>query len=93
MSPALSATWPRAKRRLDNPQERPCSFGLEDLSGRFSRVLRAPGPSQTRFGAVAQLGERVNGIHEVRGSIPLGSTNVPQSLKMPFLRRGTSEGQ
>ena len=26
-------------------------------------------------GAVAQLGERVNGIHEVSGSIPLGSTN------------------
>ena len=25
-------------------------------------------------GAVAQLGERMNGIHEVRGSIPLGST-------------------
>ena len=27
------------------------------------------------IGAVAQLGERVNGIHEVSGSIPLGSTN------------------
>ncbi len=27
-------------------------------------------------GPVAQLGERVNGIHEVRGSNPLGSTNV-----------------
>ena len=26
-------------------------------------------------GAVAQLGERLNGIQEVRGSIPLGSTN------------------
>jgi hypothetical protein len=26
------------------------------------------------FGAVAQLGERCNGIAEVRGSIPLGST-------------------
>ena len=26
------------------------------------------------FGAVAQLGERYNGIVEVRGSIPLGST-------------------
>ena len=25
-------------------------------------------------GAVAQLGERVNGIHEVRGPIPLSST-------------------
>ncbi len=26
------------------------------------------------YGAVAQLGERVNGIHEVSGSIPLSST-------------------
>jgi hypothetical protein len=28
-------------------------------------------------GGVAQLGERVNGIHEVRGSIPLASTVGP----------------
>ncbi len=27
-------------------------------------------------GAVAQLGERMNGIHEVVGSIPIGSTNI-----------------
>jgi hypothetical protein len=27
-----------------------------------------------KFGAVAQMGERLNGIQEVRGSIPLGST-------------------
>ncbi len=27
-----------------------------------------------KFGALAQLGERYNGIVEVRGSIPLGST-------------------
>ena len=26
-------------------------------------------------GAIAQLGERLNGIQEVSGSIPLGSTN------------------
>ena len=26
-------------------------------------------------GAIAQLGERLNGIQEVRGSTPLGSTN------------------
>jgi hypothetical protein len=31
-------------------------------------------------GAVAQLGERVNGIHEVSGSIPLGSTNEIKDL-------------
>ena len=29
------------------------------------------------YGAVAQLGERYNGIVEVRGSIPLGSTIPP----------------
>jgi hypothetical protein len=28
-----------------------------------------------RFGAIAQLGERFNGIEEVVGSIPSGSTN------------------
>ena len=28
-------------------------------------------------GAVAQLGERLNGIQEVDGSIPFGSTNFP----------------
>ena len=34
-------------------------------------------------GAVAQLGERYNGIVEVRGSIPLGSTIVPDAGPMP----------
>jgi hypothetical protein len=28
------------------------------------------------IGAIAQMGERVNGIHEVGGSIPPGSTNL-----------------
>ncbi len=32
------------------------------------------GKKRALFGAVAQLGERVNGIHEVSGSIPLSST-------------------
>jgi hypothetical protein len=31
-------------------------------------------------GAVAQLGERLNGIQEVRGSIPLGSTKEINDL-------------
>ena len=30
---------------------------------------------QNYYGVVAQLGERLNGIQEVRGSIPLSSTN------------------
>ncbi len=36
----------------------------------YSFVMRAA----ARSGAIAQLGERVNGIHEVGGSIPPGST-------------------
>ncbi len=38
------------------------------------------------MGAVAQLGERLNGIQEVRGSIPLGSTSdCPQAADKPSL--------
>src|SRR5579885_1449504 len=39
-----------------------------------------PAAPRTRFGAIAQLGERYNGIVEVRGSIPLGSTNRDKGL-------------
>ena len=46
--------------------------------------VRLPGGSQISVtncsGAIAQLGERLNGIQEVSGSIPLGSTN----FKMMF---------
>ena len=37
----------------------------------------------TIVGAVAQLGERLNGIQEVVGSIPIGSTNPVPSLPIP----------
>ena len=33
-----------------------------------------------KIGAIAQLGERVNGIHEVSGSIPLSSTILLQKV-------------
>ena len=34
------------------------------------------------FGAIAQLGERLHGMQEVSGSIPLGSTNtLDQQIK------------
>jgi hypothetical protein len=41
----------------------------------------------SKKGAIAQLGERLNGIQEVRGSTPLGSTRslalaVPQCSKL-----------
>ncbi len=45
---------------------------VDDASGlRYVRVRPRPFPA---CGAVAQLGERLNGIQEVVGSIPIGST-------------------
>ena len=35
-----------------------------------------------RFGAIAQLGERLHGMQEVSGSIPLGSTNYLTFLRL-----------
>ncbi len=42
----------------------------------------------TPFGAVAQLGERMTGSHEVRGSIPLGSTNFLWLAREPIFLSG-----
>jgi len=46
---------------------------LENLSGIFKL--------KTNFGAVAQLGERHNGIVEVTGSNPVGSTPFNLTLE------------
>ncbi len=46
--------------------------------GMLALRFRAPAASMLTdagtYGAIAQLGERLNGIQEVRGSTPLGST-------------------
>src|SRR5215218_6432842 len=50
---------------------------VDTLSGRGYVSLLAAVPFEggtISTGGVAQMGERVNGIHEVRGSIPLAST-------------------
>ena len=44
------------------------------------RVLSRPTGRDSNDGAVAQLGERYNGIVEVRGSIPLSSTTPLTTL-------------
>src|SRR5881296_1363524 len=46
---------------LERPDKMPCSRRNAFCGAQYN-------------GGVAQLGERVNGIHEVRGSIPLAST-------------------
>lgn len=51
-------------------------FPLNPTStARIFPVRRGPQAARrTSFGPIAQLGERYNGIVEVSGSIPLGST-------------------
>ena len=46
----------------------------------FRLHRRGPKPAGKEFGAIAQLGERLNGIQEVVGSIPSGSTNKIKGL-------------
>lgn len=45
----------------------------------------------TISGAVAQLGERMNGIHEVEGSTPFGSTSYQIELEHAIAAQ-SSEG-
>ena len=46
----------------------------------FRLHRRGPKPAGKEFGAIAQLGERLNGIQEVVGSIPSGSTKKDKGL-------------
>ena len=49
------------------------TWGCSSL-GRASGTETRPGEKVNSHGGVAHLGERLNGIQEVRGSIPLIST-------------------
>ena len=79
----------KGEMRLQRPFPPFCRWWRRSSSECFSgekiqkRGLRAPAASDnisfaasvaTHFGALAQLGERMAGSHEVRGSIPLCST-------------------
>ena len=67
----------RARHARRNPCDASCAIGEGGLVRRLpgaGNTPNLPGP-----GAVAQLGERLNGIQEVRGSIPLGSTKSLQA--------------
>jgi hypothetical protein len=65
------------------PSSLPCAFSATIRLPRRKQSARgasrrARGPA---IGAVAQLGERLNGIQEVDGSIPFGSTNRIKQLR------------
>ena len=49
---------------------------MKDIDADCPRSDSAILSSFTLIGVLAQLGERMAGSHEVRGSIPLRSTNV-----------------
>ena len=62
--------------------------------GLLALRFRPPGASMPadagKSGAIAQLGERLNGIQEVGGSRPPGSTRIPQEPRTAQALRGFS---
>ena len=72
MSPASSTpTSPRTSVRI--------SVSSGTHAGRMIFCRRQP----FGCGAIAQLGERLHGMQEVSGSIPLGSTTTPKKPAFP----------
>ena len=73
-----------ALRKNRNPFAEPCpsvkSNAVESCRGEL-HAMASHHPRRRKCGVVAQLAERVNGIHEVRGSNPLGSTTSAKSSK------------
>ena len=45
------------------------------------REAHSEARNKASYGGIAQLGERLNGIQEVSGSIPLISTNSPEIVR------------
>ena len=74
------------------PQQGLCEYGPILWPSFFRLVFRSafehfsPLPGD---GAIAQLGERDNGIVEVRGSIPLGSTSLRKRSERRLPRRSS----
>ncbi len=60
---------------------RQCDLLDFDSTPGYSLRFLKGGLSGCQPGGVAQLGERVNGIHEVRGSIPLASIRPPGATR------------
>ena len=61
-----------------------CVIQSEGTHWESHKICRESDSGRDLFGAVAQLGERLNGIQEVRGSIPLSSTflsTLPVSVR------------
>jgi hypothetical protein len=76
-TPAECKSLPRGKHRPARQGNSKCDFPNSASLARLPliQVQRVTIRLPQRVGAVAQLGERLNGIQEVRGSIPLGSTS------------------
>ena len=52
----------------------------------MSRQIHPPRILKVSCGAIAQLGERVTGSHEVRGSIPRSSTIYSRLNSLTYLK-------
>ena len=60
----------RGRKNLPQKKKKPLTFWKSVL------LYRSSVRNTTEYGGIAQLGERLNGIQEVSGSIPLISTRL-----------------
>ena len=87
---AIPAHWPEGGATL-LPGSEECQAG--DSGGCVDALEKRVLPFGRFCGAIAQLGERLNGIQEVDGSIPSGSTRNGRRLAAVFpFREGELTG-
>jgi hypothetical protein len=78
----FGSRWPQFGHRGQGTKARPDPW-LDPLRNATLICIKHLAIRMLSFGAVAQLGERMTGSHEVRGSIPLGSTNTFETKGHP----------
>ena len=97
---ALFRPRPRTSDALFGPCRSTATLADTSAPGYLSRFARGPTPVEPRprqskqsdsHGPVAQLGERIHGMDEVVGSIPIRSTSrAPRSFSRELMSRGLS---
>src|SRR5688572_20049743 len=80
----IRVDWWRSRLVL-RPRRRSGKRAAQNREGRLTGFAPIPRLRALEYGAIAQLGERYNGIVEVAGSIPAGSTTSSPSRHVPIV--------
>jgi hypothetical protein len=83
---ALHTRPPRDAAKATSKNAKPVTIQPDgSIPAQAEKPARRQGARPANSGAIAQLGERFNGIEEVVGSIPSGSTSLPFLIEISLL--------